>query len=817
MSASPPCPGFECWETLLDEAAPANERQRYEQHLEECRDCQARLDGVEELPEGLRRVGRQVGDPTRTPLDPTLARMLERLLGDKPADRPAAAADLYFLRPTGREDLLGTLGEYEVTGVIGEGGMGIVLKAYEPALHRHVAIKVLAPALAGSAAARLRFTREARAAAAVCHDHIVAVHGVHEIDGLPYLVMQYVAGESLQERLDRCGILEAEEVVRIGLQTAAGLAAAHAQGLIHRDIKPANLLLENGLSRVKITDFGLARSIDDVRLTQSGVVSGTPEYMAPEQARAEPVDHRADLFSLGSVLYTLCAGRRPFRGSTPLAVLRAVCDEEPPALRRVNPNVPEWLERFIAHLMAKDPADRFPTAAEVAGLLEGYLAHLRQPVSVPAPPLPPDPGKRGQPQRPDGRRSPGPAARRFRWALGATAAVVLLSLLALGLAALRQGVPWAGQAPKAPPPRTDYPEDFHPVLKGNTGEVPGLVVYGPDAADCVNFKPDGIRITLPATFPRQRPGTGVITDFGVRGDFEITVSYEILQEPSPRPDGGNPTELRLVAVPNEYPRPGMWHRADQNRALLTRQAATLPRTAVVLPPEDQRLAGIPEPRQGVPTGHFLADWVRWNNEDLPRDQWGNEQFNQIELHNPMRSDTTAKVGRLRLIRSGPTLFFCTSEGSHKDFTLLHTAEFGTTDLKNVRILGSTGWEGNFFDVRITDLRVRAEALVKAGAESPPRAPPAARRWWLAGALALLVLSAAVAVSLGAWQYTRTRRRASAPRTVPGAAAAIAFVCSGCGKRLRARTEQAGRKLRCPQCRQGVFVPEARPLKPEELP
>src|SRR5205085_4559466 len=158
----------------------------------------------------------------------------------------------------------------------------------------------------------------------------------NEAGGLPYLVMQYVAGESLQDRLDRAGLLEVTEVVRIGMQTAAGLAAAHAQGLIHRDIKPANLLLENGLARVKITDFGLARSIDDVQLTQNGVVTGTPEYMAPEQARGEPVDHRADLFSLGSVLYAMCIGVPPFRGSTTLAVLRQVSDQEPTPIRSLH-------------------------------------------------------------------------------------------------------------------------------------------------------------------------------------------------------------------------------------------------------------------------------------------------------------------------------------------------------------------------------------------------------------------------------------------------------------------------------------------------
>src|SRR5262249_32902079 len=151
----------------------------------------------------------------------------------------------YFLAPTDRQDLLGTLGEYEVQEVIGQGGMGVVLKAFDPALQRLVAIKVLATASAGSATARRRFTREAQAAAAVCHEHVVAVHGVGEVDGLPYLVMQYVAGESLQDRLDRTEPLEVAEIVRIGYQTASGLAAAHARGLIHRDIKPANILLEN--------------------------------------------------------------------------------------------------------------------------------------------------------------------------------------------------------------------------------------------------------------------------------------------------------------------------------------------------------------------------------------------------------------------------------------------------------------------------------------------------------------------------------------------------------------------------------------------
>src|SRR5262249_47297334 len=173
------------------------------------------------------------------------------------------------------------------------------------------------------------------------------------------------------------------------LQTASGLAAAHAQGLIHRDIKPANLLLENGIARVRITDFGLARMTDDAHVTQNGVVAGTPEYMAPEQARGEPIDHRGDLFSLGSVLYALCTRVPPFRGATTVAVLRHVSDQAPRPIRELNPDIPVWLERLVERLMARDPAERFQSAAEVVELLEGYLAHLRQPTTTPAPNLSP--------------------------------------------------------------------------------------------------------------------------------------------------------------------------------------------------------------------------------------------------------------------------------------------------------------------------------------------------------------------------------------------------------------------------------------------
>lgn len=299
-------------------------------------------------------------------------------------DEPSLA----FLAPSDDPEHLGRLGPYEVTSIIGRGGMSIVLKAFDPGLSRVVAIKVLAPQLATSAAARRRFAREARAAAAVSHDHVVPIHAVDSANGFPYLVMPFLPGRSLQDRLDRDGPLEVEEILRIGMQTAAGLAAAHQQGLVHRDIKPANILLEHGVERVKITDFGLARAIDDASATQSGVVAGTPQYMAPEQTRGGSIDHRADLFSLGSVMYAMATGHSPFRAETTMAVLRRVSDVQPRPIQDINPQIPEWLAAIVAKLHEKEPEDRFQTAAEVADLLGRCLAFVQQPSVAALPRVP---------------------------------------------------------------------------------------------------------------------------------------------------------------------------------------------------------------------------------------------------------------------------------------------------------------------------------------------------------------------------------------------------------------------------------------------
>ncbi len=292
------------------------------------------------------------------------------------------------LAPSDDPHRLGRLGGYEISGVIGVGGMGVVLKAVDTALDRIVAIKVMAPHLASHATARKRFAREAKAAAAVLHPNVIPIHSVSSEGATPYLVMGYVRGGSLQKRLDREGILATVEILRIGSQIAAGLSAAHEQGLVHRDIKPENILLEEGVERVTLTDFGLARAVDDASVTREGTIAGTPQYMSPEQARGESVDQQSDLFSLGSVLYALCTGRPPFRAESSYAVMRKISDESPIPIRELTPDIPDWLCAIIRKLMAKDKADRFATAHEVHELLEACLGYAQQPTVNRLPSIP---------------------------------------------------------------------------------------------------------------------------------------------------------------------------------------------------------------------------------------------------------------------------------------------------------------------------------------------------------------------------------------------------------------------------------------------
>lgn len=290
-----------------------------------------------------------------------------------------------LLGPTDNPSMLGRIGSYEIIGLLGYGGMGAVFKAHDPGLNRYVAIKILLPHLALSGAARARFRREGQAAAAIIDDCVLPIYAVDEWQGIPYLVMQYTRGVSLQKRIHDRGPLELKEILRIGLQAARGLAAAHAQGLVHRDVKPSNILLDGSVDRAFLTDFGLARAVDDASLTASGIVAGTPQYMSPEQARAESVDHRSDLFSLGSVIYAMCTGHAPFRAESSYAVLRLISDKEPRPIRDLNPDIPDWFVGINTKMMEKRVEDRYQSAIEVANVLQASLAHVQNPTANPCP------------------------------------------------------------------------------------------------------------------------------------------------------------------------------------------------------------------------------------------------------------------------------------------------------------------------------------------------------------------------------------------------------------------------------------------------
>jgi len=338
-----------------------------------------------------------------------------------------------LLAPPSHPELLGRLGRYDIERVIGAGGMGIVLKAHDSELNRPIAVKMLASHLAHVGAARERFAREGRAAAAVVHEHVVAIYNVESDGEVPFLVMQYVPGRSLQSRVDTEGPLAVEEILRIGMQAASGLAAAHAQGLVHRDVKPSNILLEESVERAVLTDFGLARAIDDASLTHTGVLAGTPHYMSPEQATGAAIDHRSDLFSLGAVLYFMATGHPPFRADGALAVLHRICREPHRPVWQTNKEIPDELSDLIDQLLEKKPSRRPASASEVSERLAALLSRIQQYGS----------GRR---------RFGGLRSRRMRRRMLGVAAGVLLGVLAIAAVFRVTTSPPPIEAPPPPSP-----------------------------------------------------------------------------------------------------------------------------------------------------------------------------------------------------------------------------------------------------------------------------------------------------------------------------------------------------------------------------
>lgn len=354
---------------LVNQVLPVEDIEALARHLEQCERCAETVDQLlsrNMLVEAARSPPVIDTLPTALPgLLERIRRMSQSAAAEMDASSSGTGLDIVdLLAPPQEPDEAGRLGGYRVLRVLGSGGMGIVFQAEDLRLRRPVALKVMRPALAAVALNVQRFLREARSAAAIEHDHIVTIYQVGEDRGVAFLAMQYLLGESLDARLKREPRLPLKEALRIGRETALGLAAVHKRGLIHRDIKPANLWLEAETSRVKILDFGLARTIaDDAHLTASGALLGTPAYMAPEQVVDQRVDHRCDLFSLGCVLYRMLTGVTAFEGKNTLAILCAELEASKPP-HEVNPEIPAALSSLILRLLARRPQDR-PVSAQI--------------------------------------------------------------------------------------------------------------------------------------------------------------------------------------------------------------------------------------------------------------------------------------------------------------------------------------------------------------------------------------------------------------------------------------------------------------------
>jgi len=314
---------------------------------------------------------------------------------------------------------------YELEELVGSGGMSSVYRAHDRVLDRKVALKVLHQRLIEEEEYVERFRREARMVAGLLHQNIVTVIDRGDDGGNPFIVFEFVDGENLKQLVDREGPLPVEQAVELAMQVARGLAFAHANGYVHRDVKPQNVLL-NGDGEAKVTDFGIARSLDVKHgVTQTGTVLGTSDYIAPEQAQGQRVDEHTDVYSLGIVLYELLTGELPFSGDNFVAVAMKHINEDPPRVSSLRPDVPPRVDAAVARALAKDPSDRFPTMADFGRELEAALEELRAPGTASTMVIAP---------RKRSRSAPASAPRRHR--RPHTAAILIAIGLAVAVAAL---------------------------------------------------------------------------------------------------------------------------------------------------------------------------------------------------------------------------------------------------------------------------------------------------------------------------------------------------------------------------------------------
>ena len=259
-------------------------------------------------------------------------------------------------------------GRYQVLKELGRGGMGIVFQAHDKQLNEQVAIKILSPLLSNDDQALERLKREVSAARRVTHANVIRIHDIAEINGLHYVSMEYFPGTNLKEHIKRTGALSQMQAYNIANQICDGLEAAHRQGVIHRDLKTQNVIIHG--NQIKIIDFGLARTSHMEGMTATGLIMGTPEYMAPEQVSGQKVDERADIYSLGIILYELFTGRVPFTGDSAIAVGFKQMKEDPPPPRQINGQLSEAVESVILHALQKDPAMRYRSVSALRQDLE---------------------------------------------------------------------------------------------------------------------------------------------------------------------------------------------------------------------------------------------------------------------------------------------------------------------------------------------------------------------------------------------------------------------------------------------------------------
>jgi serine/threonine protein kinase len=399
MAGAPRCPDPKQLQQLLLGHLSDETAERLEQHVEQCDRCSRLLPSLQRddaLVEAMRARARVELPPAEVKTVRGLISRLHQMRtiasahvsgAHSQGDAPPMSTNLgslAFLSPAKAPGEMGRLGPYRVLKVLGQGGMGVVFLAEDPQLQRTVALKAMLPEAAKRPGAKERFLREARATAKIEHDHIVTIYQVGQDRDVPYLAMQLLKGMSLEDFLKKkqggkTGMpFTLDQVLKLGRELAKGLAAAHERGLIHRDIKPANIWLDSSAGgRVKILDFGLVRADeDDKPLTQIGTIVGTVAYMAPEQARGVRIDARADLFSLGCVLYRLCSGRLPFHGKDAMETLISVSTEEPMPVQDLNPQLPMKLSRLIMKLLAKKPEDRPASAKAVVEAIQAIETSL---------------------------------------------------------------------------------------------------------------------------------------------------------------------------------------------------------------------------------------------------------------------------------------------------------------------------------------------------------------------------------------------------------------------------------------------------------